>query len=162
MNLVDLIPLSTRRVLIDAPSGTVGVELTRAFAASTRELWEAITDPHRREHWFGPLDGAAPDVEVCEEEHLLRLPWEDGTLEISFADSALTVRHTVARDEEWETYGPALLGVGWDSALAALDLHLAVDAEAAEGEEEEFLRRLVDEWSADKQQRARALELFLA
>ncbi|MDO5668545.1 MAG: hypothetical protein Q4G50_00930 [Corynebacterium sp.] len=161
MNLREQIPQVTRRVLIDAPSHTVGVELTRSFAASGRELWEAITDPHRLEHWFGDIDPAELQVEACEEERLLRLPWEGGTLQVTLADNALTLTYTTPHDADWDTFGPALLGVEWDSALAALNLYLAADAESEAGEEEAFMRAVVGEWSVDKQQAQRTINLFL-
>ena len=158
MNLIDQIPEVTRRVLADAPSGTVGVELARSFAASGRELWEAITEADRREIWFGPAEAK---VIACEPEELLRVKWEGGILEIAFADNTLTLTHTFPRDELWDTYGPALAGIDWDTALASLSLHLAMDAESDEGEEETFIRRLAEEWSVDKQQAQRAVNLFL-
>lgn len=39
--------------------------------------------------------------------------------------TSVTVRHTLPDDERWGTYGPAKLGVAWDEALAALDVHLS-------------------------------------
>lgn len=36
-----------------------------------------------------------------------------------------------------------------------------MDAESDEGEEETFIRRLAEEWSVDKQQAQRAVNLFL-
>lgn len=155
MNLLEQIPLVTRRVLDD---DTVGVSLSRSFTASTRELWEAVTEADRREIWFGPAEA---EVHACEPEELLRVDWEGGVLEITFADRTLTLTHTFPRDELWDTYGPALAGIDWDTALASLALHLAMDAESDEGEEETFIRRLAEEWSVDKQQAQRAVNLFL-
>lgn len=155
MNLLEQVPLVTRRVLDEA---TVGVSLSRSFSAATCELWAAVTEADRREMWFGPAEA---EVLACEPEQLLRLDWEGGVLEITFTGRTLTLTHTFPRDELWDTYGPALAGIDWDTALASLALHLAMDVESDEGEEEAFIRRLAEEWSVDKQQAQRTVDLFL-
>lgn len=179
MHLVEQIPLVTRRVP-DTPDGAAGtVELSRAYAASRRDLWEAVTDPSRLENWFEPVTrdgesltfegGVRADILECVEEEYLRLTWDDGspgTLDIRFEDAdpgtRLTLAHSAPRDELWETYGPGLSGIGWDSSLVSLALHLAVDTEAVEGEEEAFIRALAAEWAGvDKQQAQRTIEFYL-
>ncbi|MDO5512979.1 hypothetical protein [Corynebacterium sp.] len=159
MSLLAQIPLVTRRVIDDA--ATVGVELSRTYTASARELWEAITDPHRLEHWFEPVDPADIEILTCRAEERLEIRWESGTLGVTIDDNTLTLTYSTERNELWETYGPAIHGIGWDAALAALALHLAMDAENDEGEDEEFLRRVVAEWSVDKHQAQRTTALIL-
>jgi len=180
VHLLDQIPLVTRGVTDDGD--TVGVTLSRTYDASDVDLWEALTDPARLEHWFEPVSGdlraggtvrcaggVTGEILTCTPEQLLRLAWDDGppgTLELVLPPAErgtrLTLTHTVPRDEHWDTYGPAVNGIGWDSSLAALALHLAMDADAAEGEEETFIRRLAAEWSgADTPQTQRTLELYL-
>ncbi|NLA56513.1 MAG: polyketide cyclase [Corynebacterium humireducens] len=180
MHLLDQIPLVTRGVTDDGD--TVGVTLSRTYDASDVDLWEALTDPSRLEHWFEPVSGdlraggtvrcaggVTGEILTCTPEQLLRLAWDDGTpgtleLVLSPAErgTRLTLTHTVPRDEHWDTYGPAVNGIGWDSSLAALALHLAMDADAAEGEEETFIRRLAAEWSGvDTQQAQRTIDLYL-
>ena len=180
MHLLDQIPLVTRGVTDDGD--TVGVTLSRTYDASDVDLWEALTDPSRLEHWFEPVSGdlraggtvrcaggVTGEILTCTPEQLLRLAWDDGTpgtleLVLSPAErgTRLTLTHTVPRDAHWDTYGPAVNGIGWDSSLAALALHLAMDADAAEGEEETFIRRLAAEWSGvDTQQAQRTIDLYL-
>lgn len=180
MHLLDQIPLVTRGVTDDGD--TVGVTLSRTYDASDVDLWEALTDPSRLEHWFEPVSGdlraggtvrcaggVTGEILTCTPEQLLRLAWDDGTpgtleLVLSPAErgTRLTLTHTVPRDEHWDTYGPAVNGIGWDSSLAALALHLAMDTDAAEGEEETFIRRLAAEWSGvDTPQAQRTIDLYL-
>lgn len=184
MHLVEQILLVTRRVL-DVGPDTVGVELSRVYVASERELWESVTDPSRLENWFEPVagdlrpggrlrfdSGVTAEIRDCVPEERLLLQWDDGTpatLGITLSDgdpgTRLTLTWTGPRDEQWDMFGPALVGIGWDSALVALALHLAMDTEAADGEEETFIRRLAGEWSGvDKhgvQQAQRTIDLYL-
>lgn len=163
MNLLDQIPLVTRRVRAD------GIELTRPYTASARELWEAVTDPSRLEHWFEPVtlgdgrfrldSGTGGRIRVCTPEEHLSLDWDDGTLDLRFSPGSLTLTLTAAHDS---VYGPAVDGVRWDSALVALALHLAMDTEDIEGEEETFLRRVTEEWAGvDTPQTQRTIEFYL-
>ncbi len=180
MNLLDQIPLVTRHTIDEGD--TVGVRLSRTYEASDVDLWEAVTDPDRLVHWFEPVagdlhihgtvrfeGGTTAEILACTPEQLLRLAWDDGTsgtLEVALSPAEggtrLTVTHTVLRDDHWDTYGPALNGIGWDSSLVALVFHLAMDTDAVEGEEETFIRRLAEEWSGvDKQQAQRTINLYL-
>lgn len=167
MNLIEQIPLVERRVI---RGGTdVGVQLARTYRASEAELWDAITDPSRLEHWFEPVSGALSEggrfqfadsgvsgtITTCAPEQRLSLTWEDhGTfstveVELSPADpgTRLTITHLAPTDEHWDTYGPAAGGIGWDSSLAALAFHLAMDTDSQEGEEESFIRKVALAWS---------------
>lgn len=167
MNLVDQIPLVDRRVVNEGAG--VGVELSRTYAASATDLWDALTDPHRLEHWFEPVSGELSEggrfrlagsgvsgtILTCTPEERLRLNWDDtgdlGTVEITLSPAdpgtRLTITHLGAADEHWDTYGPAAGGIGWDSSLAALDFHLAMETDSQEGDEETFLREAAQAWS---------------
>lgn len=167
MNLVDQIPLVERRVVREGAG--VGVELSRSYAASAADLWDALTDPHRLEHWFEPVGGELSEggrfqltgsgvsgtILTCTPEERLLLNWDDtgdlGTVEITLSPAdpgtLITVTHLGAADEHWDTYGPAAGGIGWDSSLAALDFHLAMETDSQEGEEETFIREVAQAWS---------------
>lgn len=167
MNLLDQIPLVTRRVVREGAG--VGVELSRTYTASEVDLWDALTDPARLENWFETVSGTlreggrfrladsgvAGTVTTCTPERLLRLTWEDNdnlsTVEVllSPADpgTRLTLKHLAPADEHWETYGPAAGGIGWDSSLVALAFHMAMDTDAQEGEEEIFIREVAQLWA---------------
>ncbi|QGU04116.1 SRPBCC domain-containing protein [Corynebacterium comes] len=167
MNLVDQIPLVERRVVREGAG--VGVELSRTYLASEADLWDSLTDPSRLEHWFEPVSGTLAEggrfelagsgvsggISTCKPEQLLRLTWDDAdnlsTVEITLSPAApgtrLTVTHLGAADEHWDTHGPAVGGIGWDSSLVALAFHLAMDTESQEGEEETFIREVAHAWS---------------
>lgn len=167
MNLIEQIPLVERRVIREGTD--VGVQLARTYRASEAELWDAITDPSRLEHWFEPVSGALSEggrfqfadsgvagaITTCTPEQRLSLTWEDhGTfstveVELSPADpgTRLSITHLAPTDEHWDTYGPAAGGIGWDSSLAALAFHLAMDTDSQEGEEESFIREVALAWS---------------
>jgi hypothetical protein len=63
---------------------------------------------------------------------------------------------SVVPDEIWQQFGPAGTGIGWDSGLLGLSLHLTdpaarpEDPEAWSQSEEgrAFMRRSADEWAA--------------
>ena len=167
MNLLEQIPLVERRVVREGTD--VGVELSRTYLASEADLWDAVTDPFRLEHWFEPLSGALSEggrfhfadsgisgtIATCVPEQRLDLTWEDNVtfstvkVALSPADpgTRLTITHLTPTDEHWDTYGPAAGGIGWDSSLAALAFHLAMDTESQEGEEENFIREVALAWS---------------
>lgn len=184
MNLLDQIPLTTRRVLLDAPSVTVS--LARPYQASEADLWDALTDPARLEYWFEPVTGSlrvggtyrldsgvSGEILECLPEQRLALTWEGGTVTVTLAEAErgtlLTLTHTFTADEHWDTYGPAATGIGWDSSLVALDLHLAMDDGDDSGDEATFLRALADVWAAAdpeeagvaKQKAERTTEFYL-
>lgn len=167
MNLLDQIPLVTRRIVREGAG--VGVELSRTYAASEVDLWDALTDPARLENWFETVSGTlkeggrfrladsgvAGTVTTCTPERLLRLTWEDNdnlsTVEVTLSPAdpgtRLTLTHLAPADEHWETYGPAAGGIGWDSSLVALAFHMAMDTDAQEGEEETFIREVAQLWA---------------
>ncbi|PJI90928.1 SRPBCC domain-containing protein [Luteimicrobium subarcticum] len=70
---------------------------------------------------------------------------EDGPLEVGPADppvvgdagTRLTLVHRLPRAPQWESFGPAAVGIGWDSALLGLARHLAAGSTGG---------RLAPEW----------------
>lgn len=167
MNLLDQIPLVTRRVVREGAG--LGVELSRTYPASEVDLWDALTDPARLENWFETVSGTlreggrfrladsgvAGAITTCTPEQILCLTWEDNdnlsTVEITLSPAdpgtRLTLTHLAPTDEHWELYGPAAGGIGWDSSLVAMAFHLAMDTDAQEGEEEDFIREVAHLWA---------------
>ncbi|GAA4880136.1 SRPBCC family protein [Serinicoccus chungangensis] len=130
------------------------VTLSRRYAATPAELWDALTDPDRLARWFLPVEGdlslggrfaftgnAGGVVRACEPHHRLLVTWEMGPtgpedaslvevlLEEAGDESAgtvLTLTHRAQTPPEmWDQFGPGAIGVGWDGALLGLALHLA-------------------------------------
>jgi uncharacterized protein YndB with AHSA1/START domain len=150
------------------------VELTRAYDAPVEDLWDACTRPERVVRWFLPVTGdlrpggsyqlegnAGGRIEACEPPRHLGLTWVfDDKTSLVAADfvpldggrAELRLRHTVADDDHWASFGPGATGVGWDLALLGLAAYLDgepvtdPDAFVASPEAQAFMRRCAAEW----------------
>jgi len=138
--------------------------LTQEYPASIDEVWDAVTSADRIPRWFLPVSGdlrlggryqlegnAGGEVLECAPPHggeaSYRATWEFGgnvtwlTVRLT-ADAAertrLELEHVApvsdVSDEMWERFGPAATGIGWDSGLLGLALHVgaAVDGPTPE------------------------------
>jgi uncharacterized protein YndB with AHSA1/START domain len=130
------------------------VTLSRSYPADIEDVWDAITDPKRIERWFLPVTGdlraggnfqlegqAGGEIRVCEPPRRLLLTWimgeppspEDSSLVDVVLDpdpdgdgTRLTLTHSaVVPPDMWDTFGPGAVGVGWDSIVLGIALHLA-------------------------------------
>lgn len=123
------------------------VMLATHYTNPIAEVWDSITQPQRLADWFGTVTGdlrtggsfAVEDrgvtgtIQYCDRHRAIQLEWTENerTGKVAVAvttgvtGTSVTVRHTVADDQRWGQYGPAELGVEWDEALAALDVHLS-------------------------------------
>lgn len=128
------------------------VTLSRAYAASTEDVWDALSNPERLSRWFLPVEGdltlggryaftgnAGGVIRECDPGRRLVVTWEMGAagpddaslVEVSLASSAdgstvLTLTHRAQTPPEmWDQFGPGAVGVGWDGALLGLSLYLA-------------------------------------
>ena len=137
--LSDEVTRSVVPLVVDGrPAHTV--ELSRTFATSVNDLWDAISQ------WFQPVTGnletgvryqfegnAGGTITACEKPSRLAATWEWGediswvevNLAVSGAGARLTLSHTAHVTEHWRTYGPGATGVGWELALLGLATHLA-------------------------------------
>jgi uncharacterized protein YndB with AHSA1/START domain len=162
--------------------------LAQEYRAPLADVWEAITTPNRIRRWFMPVAGelrlggtyqlegnAGGEILECEPPRgasaHFRVTWAYG----GGADTWLTVRLSaveagtrlelehVARvadvpAELWDQYGPSATGIGWDSGLLGLALHLAADGAGVNPEEaaawmageegREFASGCADAWAA--------------
>ena len=127
------------------PAGAV--TLSRSYAATVEDLWDAVTNGERIPRWFLPVSGelelggryqlegnAGGVITACEQPSRLALTWEFGGdvswVEVSVSDDGagrvrLTLTHISHLSEHWETYGPGATGVGWEMGLLGLALHIA-------------------------------------
>ena len=125
---------------------THAVTLSRSYETTVEDLWDAVTNGERIPRWAMPISGdlelggryqlkgnAGGVITACERLSHLALTWEFGG-DVSWVDvhvsdegagrARLTITHTARHSEHWDTYGPGAVGVGWESALLGLALHL--------------------------------------
>lgn len=122
------------------------VTLTRSYATAVRELWDAVTNDRRIQHWFLPVSGelelggryqlegnAGGVITECERLSRFAITWEFGK-DVSWVEvcvspagagrAQLTLTHTQHASDHWGEYGPGATGVGWELGLWALAIHL--------------------------------------
>ena len=126
------------------------VTLSRGYATTVADLWDAATNPERIPRWFLPVSGelepggryqleghAGGLITACEPPSNLALTWEFGE-DLSWVEAGLSgdgacrarlsLTHTTHLSEHWDEYGSGAGGVGWELCLLGLALHLAQPA----------------------------------
>ena len=126
------------------------VTLSRSYATSVEDVWDAVTNGERIPRWFLTVGGelelggryqlegnAGGVITACEPLSHFAVTWEFGR-EVSWVEvhcsgdgaggARLTLRHTHHVSEHWDEYGPGALGVGWELGLLGLAIHLAQPA----------------------------------
>ncbi|MGC4191248.1 MAG: SRPBCC family protein [Thermomicrobiales bacterium] len=129
------------------PEGvTKTVTLSRTFATSIDDAWDALTNPNRIPRWFQPVAGdlhlggqyqiegnAGGTIERCDAPHAFAATWEFGGqiswIEVDLAAEGaeatmVTLNHIAPVSPHWDKYGPGAVGIGWDMSLLGLILHL--------------------------------------
>ena len=126
------------------------VTLSRSYATTLENLWDAVTSAARIPRWFLPISGelelggryqlegnAGGVITACEPLSHFALTWEFGDVswvEVHFSNhgaerARMSLTHTALLSEHWDTYGPGAVGVGWEMGLIGLELHLTQPAE---------------------------------
>ena len=122
------------------------VTLSRSYATTLEDLWDAVTNGERIPRWFLPIGGelelggryqfegnAGGVITACERPSHLAVTWEFGGevgwVEARLSDDGrgrarLALTHTAHLSEHWGEYGPGAVGVGWELGLMGLALHL--------------------------------------
>ena len=122
------------------------VTLSRSYATTVEDLWDAVTNGERIPRWAMPISGelelggryqlegnAGGTITECEPLSRFSVTWEfAGDLswvELRISDEGadsprLSVTHTAHLSPHWDEYGPGAVGVGWELALVGLALHL--------------------------------------
>lgn len=135
------------------------VTLSRSYATTLEDLWDAVTKSERLPRWFLPVSGelrpggryqlegnAGGMITACGRPWHFALTWEFGGdvswVEVRFSQSGagragLKLTHTQRLSEHWNQYGPGATGVGWELGLLGLALHLA-DPDAPKPDEVAF------------------------
>ena len=134
------------------------VTLSRTYATTVDDLWDAVTNAERFPRWIAPVSGelelggryqmegnAGGQITACERLSHFALTWEFGGdvswVEVSVADedtgARVSLTHTALLSPHWDTYGPGAVGVGWEMATLGLAFHIA-DPDAPRPDMEEF------------------------
>ncbi len=121
------------------------VTLSRGYATTLEDLWDAATSAERIPRWFLPISGelelggryqlegnAGGVITACEPLSHFALTWEFGDVswvEVRFSNDGaerarMSLTHTALLSEHWDTYGPGAVGVGWEMGLLGMELHL--------------------------------------
>jgi len=154
------------------------ITVSRSYPAELADVWDACTDPVRIQRWFLPVSGelkeggryqlegnAGGTISRCDPPQGFDATWEMGDdiswIELRLADQGngrtlFQLNHIAhVADDRWSQFGPGAVGVGWESGLIGLYLHLttkqAVDlAKAVEWSASEeghrFLTASSDAW----------------
>ncbi len=123
------------------------VTLSRTYATTIENLWDAVTTAERIPRWSLPVTGdlklggryqlegnAGGSITECQPLSRFALTWEFGGdtswVEVDCSSDGdgsarLTLTHTSRLSEHWNQYGPGAVGVGWELALLGLSLHIA-------------------------------------
>jgi uncharacterized protein YndB with AHSA1/START domain len=158
IDVVQQINAVTRRVGAHRVEGGESrtVTISQTYDADVEDLWDACTNPERIPRWFLPVTGdlevggkyqlegnAGGTIQECEPPRRLAVTWEFGDT-VSWVEVTLTAEagdrtrfelaHTLDVDDQWNSYGPGAVGVGWDLAVSGLRLHL-VSGEAVDSDE---------------------------
>jgi uncharacterized protein YndB with AHSA1/START domain len=124
------------------------VTIGQTYDATLEDVWDACTNVERIPRWFLPISGdlrlhgryqfenhAGGTIERCDPPKSFGATWEyDG--EVSWIEVRLSpepdgrtrfeLEHiSQESDERWAEFGPGAAGVGWDSGLLGLALHLS-------------------------------------
>jgi uncharacterized protein YndB with AHSA1/START domain len=124
------------------------VVISQTYHAAVEDVWDACTNAERIGRWFLPVSGelkpggryqlegnAGGTIERCDPPEGFFITWEFGG-EVSWVEVRLTaaapdrtqleIEHIAhASDEMWAQFGPGAVGIGWDSMILGLSLHLS-------------------------------------
>ncbi|HEV7722719.1 MAG TPA: SRPBCC family protein [Iamia sp.] len=147
----------TRRVEDSDREGPYkAVVASERYASPVDDVWDAVTDADRLARWFLPVTGelrlggtyqlegnAGGEVLECDPGARFlvtwvyddNVSWVEVTLTADGDGTRMRLVHTCHADNPfWDQYGPGAVGVGWESGMIGLALHLAtgetVDPEA--------------------------------
>ena len=122
------------------------VTLSRSYATTSADLWDAATNAERIPRWFLPISGnlelggryqlegnAGGRITTCQPQSHYAITWEFGGIvswvDVRISDDGLdrarfTLIHTAHHSDHWDTYGPGATGVGFEMGLIGLAMHL--------------------------------------
>jgi len=124
------------------------ITISQSYDTDQDDLWDAVTNIERIPRWFLPISGdltvggayqlegqAGGTILTCDPPKNFTATWEYGGnvswIEVSVSSDGpdrarLVLEHiTDVDDAIWREFGPGGVGMGWDSMLLGLALHLA-------------------------------------
>jgi uncharacterized protein YndB with AHSA1/START domain len=124
------------------------ITISQSYDTDQEDLWDAVTNIERIPRWFLPISGdltvggvyqlegqAGGTILTCDPPKNFTATWEYGGnvswIDVSVSSDGpdrarLVLEHiTDVDDEIWREFGPGGVGMGWDSILLGLALHLA-------------------------------------
>ena len=138
------------------------VTISQTYDTDVDDLWDAVTNIERIPRWFLPITGdlrvggkyqfegqAGGTIETCDPPRTFSATWEYGG-EVSWIEVTLTpepggrtrfeLQHIASVDDaRWLEFGPGAVGVGWDSAVMGLAIHMATKREVDRAEVEKWM-----------------------
>jgi uncharacterized protein YndB with AHSA1/START domain len=128
------------------------VVASEVYPSPPADVWDALTDPERLSRWFLPVTGdlrlggsydlegnASGEVLECEPEERFvvtwvyddNVSWVEVTLTAEGDGTRMRLAHTChAANPFWDQFGPGATGVGWESGMVGLAVHLATGGAA--------------------------------
>ena len=124
------------------------ITISQSYDTDQEDLWNAVTNIERIPRWFLPISGdltvggayqlegqAGGTILTCDPPKNFTATWEYGGnvswIDVSVSSDGpdrarLVLEHiTDVDDAIWREFGPGGVGMGWDSMLLGLALHLA-------------------------------------
>ncbi|WP_328476612.1 SRPBCC family protein [Actinoplanes sp. NBC_00393] len=123
------------------------VTISQAYDTDLDDLWDVVSDASRIARWFLPISGelreggkyqlegnAGGTITRCDRPHGYDATWEFGGgiswIEVRLipegpSRTRFSLSHIAHVDDHWEQYGPGAAGIGWDSGMLGLTLHLS-------------------------------------
>ena len=165
LNVEENLSVVTRAVSYTERDGrpTSVVTLSRSYGASAEDLWDAVSKAERIPRWFMPVSGdlrlggrfqlegnAGGTIVTCERPSLIAVTWEFAGdvswVEVNIAGEGagrarVTLSHTALLSPHWDEFGAGAVGVGWETGLLGLALHLT-QPDAPKPDAEEFITSL--------------------
>ena len=124
------------------------VTISRTYDTDPDDLWDAVTNIERIPRWFLPLSGdleiggyyqfeghSGGTILMCDPPRNFTATWEYSG-NVSWIDVTVTgdgpgrarlvLEHIIGVDDDdiWRQFGPGAVGMGWDSMVLGLSLHL--------------------------------------
>jgi len=146
--------------IIDAKDAHV-VTISQSYDTDQDDLWDAVTNIERIPRWLMPISGdltvggtyqlegqAGGTVLTCDPPKNFTATWEFGggvswidvTVSADGPDRArVVIEHIAHVDDHWDQFGPGAVGMGWDSMVLGLAMHIATGAAVDPGFGEQWI-----------------------